>query len=85
MTDKEFWIEIFLKSYDKLLDKLISNKKDIDIIPDEDLEVLICSLCSNSTLFADTALDFFKCSMRSLSKEAKKEIKEKNESKITYK
>lgn len=85
MTDKEFWTEAYLKAYDKLLDKFINSKRDINIILDEELDDLISGLCSNSALFADTALDYFKASMNSLSKEAKKEINKKDNSKITYK
>lgn len=84
MTDKDFWIDAYLKAYDKFLNKLINDKNSLIEYSDEEIDIKINNVCGIAAMCADTALDFFKGNMKSLSKEAKKEISEKENDKPSY-
>jgi len=83
MSDKDFWTQAYFEAYKTML--ATKGKKLFDgNSTDDDMEAIAseCAFCAD---IADTALDYFKVNMEYLSKEAKKDIKKKNESKITYK
>jgi len=84
MTDKEFWTDAYLKAYDKFLNKLTNDNNSLIELNAKDIDNKINDICSIAVMCADTALDFFKSNMKSLSKEAKKEISENENDKRSY-
>lgn len=84
MTDKDFWTDAYLKAYDKFLNKLTNDKNSLVDCSDEDIDIKINNVCSIAAMCADASLDYFKSNMKSLSKEAKKEISEKENNKRSY-
>jgi len=84
MSDKDFWTQAYFEAYKTML--ATKGKKLFDgnssVIDDTSTIISECAFCAE---IADTALDYFKINMEYLSKEAKKDIKKKDESKIIYK